>query len=95
MDASQRLQRQWSRDGTRDQASEVQSRRWNKKIHHRASRADCDGGLWSHIDTPIQRGEFDGKAIYLIRWKLCWTRESDIDDMSWGSVAKEGRFNTG
>ena len=58
-------------------------RRWSEKIHHRASQADCDGDIWSHVDTPIQRGEFEGKVIYLIRWKWCWTRQSDIDDMSW------------
>ena len=59
-----------------------ESRRRNEKIHH-ASRADCDDDLWSHVDTPIQRGEFDDRVVYLIRWKLCWTRQSDIDDMSW------------
>ncbi|ERF69368.1 hypothetical protein EPUS_08640 [Endocarpon pusillum Z07020] len=59
-----------------------ESRRRNEKIHH-APRADCDGDFWSHVDTPIQRGESDGKVVYLIRWKFCWTRHSDIDDMSW------------
>jgi hypothetical protein len=52
-------------------------------LNHRASRAGCDGDLWSHVDTPIQRGEIGDEAVYLIRWKLCWTRQSHIDDMSW------------
>ena len=68
-----------------------QSRQWSD---YRASQADCDGDLGSHIDTPVQRGEFEGKVIYLIRWKLCWTRRSDIDDMTWVRRDRSSAFST-
>jgi len=58
-------------------------RQGTEQRHHRASQADCHGGIWSHVDTPIQRGEVGGNLVYLIRWKFCWTRQSDIGDMSW------------
>jgi hypothetical protein len=48
-----------------------------------AFQAKCYGSLWSHIDTPLQRGKLGDTAIYLIRWKLCWIPESYIDDMDW------------
>jgi hypothetical protein len=51
--------------------------------YHHASRAECNDTLWSQIDTPIKRGKFGDKVIYLIRWKLFWTLQSDIDDMDW------------
>jgi hypothetical protein len=58
-----------------------QSDPWD--LNHRTSRAECNGDLWSHIDTPVQRGKVGDEAVYLIRWKLCWTRQSHIDDISW------------
>jgi hypothetical protein len=56
---------------------------WNLNRHRHASQAECNGNLWSHIDTPLQKGELGDAVIYLIRWKLCWTLESHIDDMGW------------
>ena len=55
-----------------------------------ASKAECYGNLWSHIDTPIQRGNLGDKVIYLIRWKLCWTPQSHIGDVNWARSS----FNT-
>ena len=60
-----------------------QSDPWVLNLYHPASRVGCNGDLWSHIDTPIQRGNIGDKAVYLARWKLCWTRQSHIDDMNW------------
>jgi hypothetical protein len=54
-----------------------------EKRHRHPPQADCGGGIWSHVDTPIQEGEVGGNIVYLIRWKFCWTRESDIGDMGW------------
>ena len=56
---------------------------WDLNRYRRASQAECYGNLWSHIDTPIQRGKLGDTVIYLIRWKLCWTPKSNIDDMDW------------
>jgi hypothetical protein len=47
------------------------------------SRAECNSTLWSHLDTPKQRGKFGGEDIYLCRWKFCWTPETNIDDKEW------------
>jgi hypothetical protein len=56
---------------------------WNLKAHLPTSQAECHGDLWSHVDTPIQKGEFKGKLVYLIRWKYCWTPQSHINGRSW------------
>jgi hypothetical protein len=56
---------------------------WDLKAHLPTSRAECYGDLLSHIDTPIKKQEFEGKLVYLIRWKYCWTPQSHINDMSW------------
>jgi hypothetical protein len=60
-----------------------QSDPWDLNIYRPASRAECNGDLWSHVDTPVQRGKVGDEAVYLIRWKLCWTRQSHIDDIGW------------
>jgi hypothetical protein len=36
-----------------DKLQKYESHRWNEKIHHRASRADGYGDLWSCVNTPI------------------------------------------
>ena len=48
-----------------------QSDPWDLNIYHPASRAECNGDLWSHVDTPIQRGKVGDEVVYLVRWKLC------------------------
>lgn len=50
------------------------------------SQAECDGTLWSHLDTPTQRGKFGDEDIYLCRWKFCWTRETNIDK-DWAQIS--------
>lgn len=62
---------------------EYKSKPYSLKRYHSASRAECNDILWSQIDTPIKRGKLGGRVIYLIRWKLCWTPQSHIDDMEW------------
>jgi hypothetical protein len=47
------------------------------------SQVECGGTLWSHLDTPTQRGIFGDEDIYLCRWKFPWTLETDIDDKDW------------
>jgi hypothetical protein len=56
---------------------------WDLNRYHLHRQAECDGNLWSQVDTPIQKRELGDRVIYLIRWKLCWTLQSYIDDMSW------------
>jgi hypothetical protein len=46
-------------------------------------RSDCQSTLWSQIETPIEEGRCGDDLIYLIRWKLCWTPDKSIDDLSW------------
>lgn len=53
------------------------------KLHNPASRAECNHSHWSQVDTPIQRGNIGDKVIYLIRWKLYWTAQSNIEDLDW------------
>lgn len=48
-----------------------------------ASQADCGTTLWSHLDTPTQRGKSGDEIIYLCRWKSCWTPGTDIGDVDW------------
>src|SRR5436305_5792658 len=50
---------------------------WDLNRYHLASQAACNDNLWSHIDTFIQRGKLGDKVIYLVRWKLCWTPQSN------------------
>ena len=59
------------------------SKPYSLQNYKQASRVECNDTLWSQIDTPIQRDKLGDKVIYLIRWKLCWTPQSHIDDMEW------------
>ena len=43
-------------------------------------RAECNQTLWSHIDTRHSKAKLEMEVIYRIRWKLCWTPKSKIDD---------------
>lgn len=45
---------------------------------HRLFQAECNGTLWSHVDVPLKKTSFKGDSVYLIRWKACWTPESNI-----------------
>jgi hypothetical protein len=56
---------------------------WSLEPNLLDSRAECDRTLWSHLDTPTQRGKFGDDNIYLCRWKFCWTPENDIDNKDW------------
>jgi hypothetical protein len=56
---------------------------WVFRARSRASHAECNGSLWSHIDVPIKKGKLGNENIYLMRWKACWTPESNIGDMQW------------
>ncbi|KAK5080488.1 hypothetical protein LTR05_008599 [Lithohypha guttulata] len=47
----------------------------------RAHQAECGSTLWSHIDAVIDKTDVDGKSLFKIRWKACWTLESDVDDL--------------
>ena len=51
--------------------------------HSRRHQAECTSGLWSQIDSVIQRSTLDGQPLYLIRWKACWTPRSCIDNDDW------------
>jgi hypothetical protein len=46
-------------------------------------QSDCQSTLWSQIETPIEESRCGDDLIYLIRWKLCWTPDKNIDDLSW------------
>jgi len=67
---------------------EYEGRQGIEEVHHGAPEADCHDDLGSHIDTPIQRGKFEGQDVYLIQWKLCWTPQSNIDCLSSFTGAK-------
>lgn len=58
-------------------------------------RSDCQSTLWSQIDTPIAEGRCGEDVIYLIRWKLCWTPNKNVDDLDWvmsSHQVQEGRI---
>src|SRR5436305_15044777 len=59
------------------------SNSWDLNRYHLHCQAECDGNLWSEVEPPIQKRKLGDRVIYLIRWKLCWTLQSYIDDMSW------------
>lgn len=60
---------------------EYQRKPWSFQV--RSRKAGCNCRLWSHVDVPINKAEVGEKTIYLIRWKACWTPESNIDDLGW------------
>lgn len=35
----------------------------------------------------VQQDRFGDENIYLCRWKLCWTSETDIDDKDWAEAS--------
>lgn len=53
------------------------------QMHRPLYQAECNGNLWSQVDVPMKRGKSGDEVIYLIRWKWCWTPQSNIDDMTW------------
>ncbi|KAF7502348.1 hypothetical protein GJ744_006002 [Endocarpon pusillum] len=55
------------------------------------SPAECHSNLWSHLDTPTQRGRLEDEIVYLCRWKLCWTPEAMIGDKSWVQASCKAR----
>jgi hypothetical protein len=62
---------------------EYEKNPWEFQAHSRVFQAECDRDLWSHVDVPMKKGNFQDGVVYLIRWKVCWTPESNIDDMDW------------
>lgn len=75
---------EWAETALEAGLQKYQSRHNGDNMSPRSAQADCVDGLWSQVDTPIQKGVFDGKAVYLVRWKLRWTSERDIDnDNGW------------
>lgn len=50
---------------------------------NRRLRTECNGSLWSQIDTVIKRAQCGDDDVYLIRWKPYWTHQSNVDDLSW------------
>ena len=67
-----------------------ESRPSDLKPYHPASRAECIGGLWSHVEIPIQRGKIGDEVIYLIRWKLCWTPSKQYRRTGLGTSCVQG-----
>jgi hypothetical protein len=59
--------------------------------HKQASRAECNHRLWSQVDTRVQQDNIRDKAIYLIRWKLCWTAQSNVDDLRWVHASQKAQ----
>ena len=53
----------------------------------RRCQAECWGSLISHMHAVIDKAEQGNKISYLIKWKVCYTRESDIPDRSWISAS--------
>jgi hypothetical protein len=53
-------------------------------LNHRL-RSECNGSLWSQIDTVIKHARCGNDDIYLIRWKSYWSPQSNISNLSWVS----------
>lgn len=51
--------------------------------HARKCQGKCQGGLLSHVYAVIEKKEQDGVTLYWIKWKTCWTLESQISDKDW------------
>ena len=47
--------------------------------HSRHCQAECTGSLRSHIHSVIGKAKCGQENAFLVRWKACWTPESDID----------------
>lgn len=71
---------------------QYQNEPWTPKLHLPTSRVECDRPLWSHLDTPTQRGKLGDEDIYLCRWKLCWTSEKDVDDKDWAQACLKTQY---
>lgn len=52
-------------------------------LKHQNHYAECVGTLWSHIDSVVDKRQTESGVSYRVRWKLCWTPSSYIDDLSW------------
>lgn len=63
---------------------------WEVDVSNPAFWAECTQSLWGQLDTPIQRGRIRGKTIYQSRWKLYWTRRSNIDNLDWVQSSYKG-----
>jgi hypothetical protein len=62
---------------------EYKSQPWGFQARSRASQAQCGGSLWTHVDVPINKAKLGDATIYLIRWKACWTPQTNFDDLEW------------
>lgn len=67
---------------------------WGFQARSRLFQAECSHSLWYHMDVPIKEAKFEDEVVYLIRWKVCWTPESNINDMQWVRMSYKAN-NTG
>ncbi|KAK5404405.1 hypothetical protein LTR06_009552 [Exophiala xenobiotica] len=49
----------------------------------RRCQAECWGSLYSQVHSVVDRRVHGFETVYLVRWKACWTPESNIEDKSW------------
>lgn len=59
----------------------------------RRCHAECWGNLYDHVHSVINRREQDGGSWYLVKWKACWTPESNIDDRAWIAASLKANRN--
>jgi hypothetical protein len=49
----------------------------------RRCQAECHGNLLSHVHSVIDKRNNGDSHLYLIKWKACWTPESNISNKKW------------
>ncbi len=57
--------------------------------HARRCQAECRRGLYSHAHEVVDKGRLGDKTLDLVRWKVCWAPESNIDDQDWVKASRE------
>lgn len=55
--------------------------------HLEHCQAGCYGTLFSQIHSVINKRDIDDEVQYLVRWKVCWTPESDVNEKDWISAS--------
>ena len=51
--------------------------------YERRCHAECYGDLLSQVHAVVDKAEHGNRTLYLIKWKACYTCESNIPDKSW------------
>jgi hypothetical protein len=67
-----------------------QTKPWTLDPLNPGLRVECTCELLSQVDTPLEKSRLSGEDVYLIRWLLVWTPESQVADPSeaWSSYEK-------